>query len=68
MAVGLKPSTETVLGVLAEEGGNIRKTADRLMLSRQQLYRLLEGVPGFDLEDFRKDLESKRAQAPKDSA
>ncbi len=51
-----KPTTEAVLGILAEEGGNVRRAADRLMLSRQQLYRLLESIPGFDLETFRKEV------------
>jgi transcriptional regulator with PAS, ATPase and Fis domain len=52
-----KPSTELVLSVLGEEGGNIRRTADRLLISRQQLYRLLEAIPSFDLEAFRQGLQ-----------
>jgi hypothetical protein len=54
-----KPSAEEVLAVLTEEGGNVRRTADRLMLSRQQLYRLLESIPSFDMQEFRKRLETR---------
>jgi DNA-binding NtrC family response regulator len=55
-----KPSPELALSVLTEEGGNIRRTADRLLISRQQLYRLLEAVPDFDLEAFRKEIHNRR--------
>jgi transcriptional regulator of aromatic amino acid metabolism len=55
-----KPSTEAILAALTDEGGNIRRAADRLMLSRQQLYRLLEAIPDFDIESFRKTLDERR--------
>lgn len=56
-----KPTPDAVLGVLTEERCNIRKAADRLMVSRQQLYRLLEAIPDFDLDAFRKEIQSNRA-------
>jgi transcriptional regulator with PAS, ATPase and Fis domain len=55
-----RPTPEAALEALTQEGGNVRKAADRLLLSRQQLYRLLEGIPDFDLESFRKDLAARR--------
>ena len=48
-----KPDAQTIMQVLGEEGGNIRRAANRLLLSRQQLYRMLEAIPGFDLENLR---------------
>jgi transcriptional regulator with AAA-type ATPase domain len=62
-----KPSPELALGVLTEEGGNVRKTADRLLISRQQLYRLLEAIPSFDLESFREEIQKRRKDALEDS-
>ena len=59
-----KPSPDLVLSVLTEEGGNIRRTADRLLISRQQLYRLLEAIPDFDLETFRQSLQNGRTDEP----
>lgn len=61
-----KPSPELALSVLGEEGGNVRRTADRLLLSRQQLYRLLEAIPDFDLEVFRKKIQDGRTDPGKD--
>ena len=55
-----KPSPEIALSILTEEGGNVRRTADRLLISRQQLYRLLEAIPDFDLEAFRKEIQDRR--------
>jgi transcriptional regulator with PAS, ATPase and Fis domain len=52
-------SPEVALTILGEEGGNVRRAADRLMLSRQQLYRLLETIPDFDLDTFRRGLQSR---------
>jgi transcriptional regulator of acetoin/glycerol metabolism len=49
-----KPPPEAILATLKKEGGNVRRAAGRLGLSRQQLYRLLESIPDFDMESFRK--------------
>ena len=54
-----RPGAELILSILSEEGGNIRKTADRLLISRQQLYRHLEALPDFDLEAFRQGLPNR---------
>jgi transcriptional regulator with AAA-type ATPase domain len=59
-----KPSPELALSVLSEEGCNVRRTADRLLISRQQLYRLLETIPDFDLETFRKQTQNRRMDTP----
>lgn len=48
-----KPDPQAIMQVLSEEGGNIRRAANRLLLSRQQLYRMLESLPGVDLESLR---------------
>jgi transcriptional regulator with PAS, ATPase and Fis domain len=57
-----RPSPEAILAALTEEGGNVRRAADRLRLSRQQLYRLIETIPDFDMETFRKSLENQQSK------
>ena len=52
-----KPSSEALLAALKKERCNVRQAAQRLGLSRQQMYRLLESIPDFDLGDFRKSVE-----------
>lgn len=51
-----RPSPDTLLAALKKEAGNINRAAQRLGVSRQRMYRLLETIPGFDLESFRKGL------------
>jgi transcriptional regulator of acetoin/glycerol metabolism len=55
-AAPYKPSADAIRAALKEEAGNVRRAADRLGLSRQQLYRQLESIPEFDMESFRKSL------------
>ena len=55
-----KPSPETILAALKKEGCNVRRAANRLGISRQQMYRLLESIPNFDMEEFRKSVEKQR--------
>jgi len=55
-----RPSPETLLATLKKEGCNVRRAAQRLGLSRQQMYRLLESIPDFDLESFRRSVENQR--------
>jgi transcriptional regulator with PAS, ATPase and Fis domain len=62
-----RPSPEFALSVLTEEGGNVRRTADRLLISRQQLYRLFESIPDFDLEAFRKELQDRPTGKSRDA-
>jgi transcriptional regulator with PAS, ATPase and Fis domain len=52
-----RPSPETLLATLMKEGCNVRRAAQRLGLSRQQMYRLLDSISGFDLEAFRNSVE-----------
>jgi transcriptional regulator of acetoin/glycerol metabolism len=57
-----KPSPETILAALKKEGCNVRRAANRLGISRQQMYRLLESIPDFDMEEFRKSVEKQRQE------
>jgi hypothetical protein len=60
-----RPSPETLLATLKKEGCNVRRAAQRLGLSRQQMYRLLESIPDFDLEDFRRTLGNRHERNDK---
>jgi transcriptional regulator of acetoin/glycerol metabolism len=57
-----RPSPETLLATLKKEGCNVRRAAQRLGLSRQQMYRLLESIPNFDLGSFRTSVENQRKE------
>jgi transcriptional regulator with PAS, ATPase and Fis domain len=52
-----RPSKDALLTALKKERGNVNRAAQRLGLNRQRMYRLLEAIPGFDLDGFRKSVD-----------
>lgn len=59
-AVPFKPSVEAIRAALKEEGGNVKRAAHRLQISRQQLYRLVDSIPEFDMGSFRKGVKDEK--------